>query len=233
VILTTGMNAPAYAHVTLAERLAGRGYLVVAAPTGGFAGRARLAFDSAGVASHVSDLRSVVAAVRRWPDVDSARVAIAAWSVGGVGAAVVAEEVGARALVSLDAATSYAYGVEYLTRLTPSTWRSRVPYLDLRGTVESQVPHSEGFAERRCGAPTVRAVVDGVAHRHFVSLWGSLSTEPPTAERAAMLAGVEAWEELVARFVEAAMDGGDFSALAAGGAGLATVSHSPAPPCPA
>jgi hypothetical protein len=214
-VLTTGMNAPAYLNVSVAERLAAAGYLVVAVPTGGYAGRARLPFDSTGIRAHVDDLRSVLLAVRTWPDADSTRIALGAWSVGGIASALMANEIpGVRALVSIDDATSSEYGTTYLDLLTSKDWVSRVPYLDLRAGAPSRVTRSLRFLERRCDSPAVRAEYPSLAHRHFTSIWGILAPDLAPEQRAVIQLATTAWETLVLQFLSVSLSGGDFETLA-------------------
>lgn len=198
VIIATGFNAPAYMNATLAERLACSGMLVVAVPTGAHAGRA-MAFDSAGAQGALDDLRSVKSALLRWSEVDTTRLILAAWSVGGLAAALLAEEVPrAKALVSLDAATGYAYGDTLLARLAPREWKSTVPYLQLESTESSRVARSRAFLRRRCDAPSTLVTVGGLAHRHFTSVWGGWAADSSTQDADARIV---AWESFVTSWI--------------------------------
>ncbi len=146
VVLVGAVNGEAYDHATLAARLAAAGAIAVTLPSGAAAGRAALDIDRDGVLAQLEDLREVLREARRWPSVDPARVGMAAWSTGGLAAAIAANEgEHAQALVSLDGATGYQYGDSLLAGIVPADWRWRIPYLDVIAGVSGAVARSERF----------------------------------------------------------------------------------------
>ena len=190
VLFGNGMNAPAYLYSVLCEYLASQGYAVAAIPSMGTAPGRALPFDTTGIATQVADLEFALRAAGGLPFADTSRVALAAWSVGGVSTAVVASRhPSVRALLSLDAASGYVYGIDLLRQMGYDLERFRTPYMHLKGAREGRfvVPRTDTFfttLSARAGfRDAYEVTVPGLQHHHFTVLLGLLSPSEPEGER--------------------------------------------------
>jgi hypothetical protein len=205
VLFETGMNAPAYLYIHLAEELASRGYAVVAIPSFGIPPDSLLPFDTRGIAVKASDLESALYAAKRLSFVDSTRVALAAWSVGGVSMGIVADrhpEI--RALLSLDSALGYLYGAALFDSLSPAGTFS-IPLLHLTGSRNQGVAKADWFFQRLTASPGFKAVIRDMSHAQFTSiLQGGILAEElgDSLDRAVVAPGTRAMNELSRWFLD-------------------------------
>jgi pimeloyl-ACP methyl ester carboxylesterase len=173
------------------------------------------------VRTQLDDLRAVLHTASQWADVDSTRIALAAWSTGGLAAAMAAaERPNVVAFASLDGATAYAYGDSLLAEVAGSTWRWRTPYLHLVAGVTGPVAQSEHFLSLGCETVAWRSRVAGTQHRHFVSFHGALS---PVTDTVATR-GIQVWGETLLAFLSQRLQLSGRRALVA--------DSLPLPPCP-
>jgi pimeloyl-ACP methyl ester carboxylesterase len=188
LLFETGLNGRSYVYVPLAEFLASHGYVVASLASYGRSETERLAFDLDGVRAQLGDLKLALGLLRARPEVDANRVALVAWSVGGVSQALLRLQTpdAFRAAVSLDSGTGYAYGADLLRQaggVDPE--RLRVPFLQLdAGEASASVPRDDSFFRAHGRAPADRTVLHGLRHGDLVLPYGvgraaALGSAPP------------------------------------------------------
>lgn len=232
VLFGNGMNGPVYLYTVLGEYLATQGYAVAAIPSFGLVPGKPLSFDTVGIRTQIADLELALDAAWTMPFVDSARTALAAWSVGGVSTAVLATKRPAvRALLSLDAATGYDYGLELLTQLGhPGAEGFRTPYMHLKGAREGRfvVPRTDAFFRGLSSADAYEVTVPDLAHHHFTVSLGLLSPSVRDAAdwRRVQESTATSWRYALAfldRYLKDARGGGEYLRSARPGPGGAVV----------
>lgn len=203
VILTPGLRAPAFGHSELAERLAAAGHVAVAWPSFGTAHDSALGFDPAGIRVLLDDLRQVIRVARGLPSVDPTRVLLVAWSVTGVPAVQLAiEDSTVRGLISLDAATEYAYGDALLDSLGVDAARLTVPSLHLvAGSNRFNVPRSDRTWRSRPPSLATRLVIPDLAHGEFLAVYGVRNPVSDDSTRVRVRSASDQVWRMVERFV--------------------------------
>jgi dienelactone hydrolase len=177
VVFDGGLTSDALSYVVLAELLASRGFVSVSLPSLPLRRNRPLAFDLEGVESKAADVSFALAQLGRLGWVDDERVAVAAWSVGGVSSSLAAlrsEHV--RAVVSLDGGLGYDYGGALLVQARePRPGGRSVPLLHLTGTAPNPYPVPKDTAAlARWPSPHVYiGEVTGINHSHFVTQGGA------------------------------------------------------------
>lgn len=176
ILLLPGLNSPAWLFVDLAEALAAAGYVVAAIPSFGPADSIRLGFDTLAVASQLADLRLALARTAGLAQVDSTRVALGAWSTGGVSTLLhAAREGGVAALLSLDAAAGYRYGVDLLGEMGFRPGQVHAPLLHFSAGVTGQrpVPRSSAVFVSMGEGLVWQLDVARFRHADFTAIYGS------------------------------------------------------------
>jgi hypothetical protein len=191
LLFETGFNGRSYFHVPLVEILASNGYVVASLASFGRSETERLGFDLAGVRAQVGDLKVALRVLGARPEVDPARVALLAWSAGGVSQALLRLETPAafRAAVSLDSGTGYAYGADLLRQAGGyDPERLTVPFLQLDAGEASAVPKDDSFHRAHGRALAERAELPGLRHGDLALPFGvgraaALEVTPPSLRR--------------------------------------------------
>ncbi|MFN0177755.1 MAG: dienelactone hydrolase family protein [Gemmatimonadales bacterium] len=210
VLLGTGLNAPGYLLTETAEFLARRGYIVAGAPSHGAREGEALAFDTTGVVALVALLNQARATAAAHPGADTSRLAVVAWSVGGVaGSAFAVRRGGVGALVSLDSGIEYRYGDSLLTAMAVDSRCLRAPRLHLiaGGPPRVEVPRSRRvFDEPSLGA-AYRLTVPELTHGEFTGPFGLRGAAVHDAARRRVQRGQRRVEDALAGFLGRYLDG--------------------------
>ena len=139
VIYAPGYGAIPLTHTSTAEYLASHGYVVAMSPSQGESALG-MTFDTAGQEEQVRDIEFTLGALRARPAIDSSRVALIGFSMGG-GAVVIA---GMRiphvvAVISLDGSVAFDHTVDFLRQASGySPARFRSPLLVLKAADDSE-----------------------------------------------------------------------------------------------
>lgn len=182
-VFAGGLQSGAEANATLCEWLATHGYVTAA-----FATAAPARYEPASVDIQLAELAGLIRQLRRRREVDADRIALGAWSFGGVAAALAAmSDRRIAALVSLDAATGYDYGYPLLTRhprYAPAR-TAKLPFLHLADSFEKRVVAKDfRYAEQEHRGPVWLGELPALRHADFVSSDGAGGEAyPDLAER--------------------------------------------------
>ena len=178
VVIVNGNGQSAQDQSTLAEYLAGRGYVVATIPS-----YTRIskppeseADIGTGAEEQADDIAFVVSRVRARSDVDATRLGLVAHSLGARGALLYQMRTNAaRAVVSLDGGIGTATGREAMEK-APSFDRSRltVPVLHFYERLDGFMTPDFTLIDRLTRAPVWLAQTSDMHHIHFTSLgaWG-------------------------------------------------------------
>lgn len=135
VIFGAGGGTGGHVYSVLCEYLASHGYVAVALTALPLRKGERWPFDATGIDAQMRDLEFVINHAYRLSFVDSDKLALACWSVGGVTQALLQmRNSDIDALVSLDAATGYEYGRDLMKQsIFYDMKKARVPFLHMHG----------------------------------------------------------------------------------------------------
>jgi dienelactone hydrolase len=173
LLFGTGLTAPSYLNTVMCEYLATHGYVVVAIPSLPVREGQEADFDELAVDTQIRDMEFVLQALHDYPQADTRRLGLVAWSLGGVAQALLSmKNPDVAAVVSLDAATGYAYGQKLLeSSLYFSPERATAPFLHATDSRESgQVPKSFRYFDEITRGPAYLLTIEGAAHAEFLSL---------------------------------------------------------------
>lgn len=178
VLFDTGMNGPASFYFSLAEFLASHGYVAVCIPSNGLEPGKPNGFDMRGLETKTLDIAAAINALPRLPYADPAKIALAAWSVGGASAALAQMRSSlVAAFISLDGATTYKYGWDMMQQ-SPffDLARATVPHLQFTGKLPNRfnVPRDFSYFEKIQSQEAYSAEVEGFNHSHFFAQGGVL-----------------------------------------------------------
>jgi dienelactone hydrolase len=173
LLFSSGLTAPGYLHVVLCEYLASHGYVAVAIPSLPPRDGLEAAYDQRMVDAQMRDLELVIQELRDDPRVDVRRLGLAAWSLGGVAQALVQmQNPNVVAVVSLDAATGYAYGEELLEGslfFEPS--RATAAFFHATDSREDTSPAAKSFRyfDDVVAGRAYLLTLEGIAHSEMTS----------------------------------------------------------------
>jgi hypothetical protein len=187
IVFDAGLRSDALSYFALAEFLSSHGYICVSAPSLPFAPDKPLTLDEAGIRWKADQIGRVVRLASQHSSVDSSRVGLAAWSVGGVTTAIVAKPSGARALISLDGGLGYDYGPPLARRVLGTDSILEVPTLHVTGTAANPSPVPKTFAafDSATVSHVYRAEIAAINHSHFVAHGGVIRYSSETSPDAA------------------------------------------------
>ena len=173
LIFGAGLTGPFYLNTVLCEYLASLGYVVVAVPSLPAREDVEAAYDALAVDAQIRDMELVVQEMHGYPEVSDGRIGLVAWSLGGVAQALLQmknPDVGA--VVSLDAATGYAYGEKLLeSSIFFEPKRSTAAFLHVTDSRESgQVPKSFRYFDEVLRGRSYLLTIEGATHAEFTSL---------------------------------------------------------------
>jgi dienelactone hydrolase len=179
VLFGNALTARGFTYTTLCEYLAGHGYVVVSMPSLGAGPGEDAPFDQRGIALQLDDLAFAIRKMRSRSSVDADRLALIAWSVGGVTTALLQmTNPDVDVTVSLDSGTAYAYGNELLSA-SPHFDPSRLdrPFLQMIGVQPSgfEVPKDDRFYSELTAGPKYQLEFPAMKHSDFTSVLGDLT----------------------------------------------------------
>lgn len=173
VVLGSGLTSPGYAQAFLAEFLAANGFVAVGFPNRPKDAGTPLAFDDATIALQVADLEAVVEAVCAQSFVNRNQLYLAGWSLSGaVHILYQMKHQNANALVSLDAASQYAYGWNLIQQspfFDPKPFKTPFFQLTAGGPARYVVPRSAAFGDS-LATHVKRMTFDKTSHADMLSL---------------------------------------------------------------
>ena len=212
LLLEGGLTTPAYLYSALAERLAERGFVVAAIPSFGHRIGVPLSFDTMAVLTQLADVRHALAALRDLPFVDAKRIAVGAWSVGALAAALAAASPapGIAAFVSLDGAVGYEYGVDLSRALGFHASCFRSPFLHVTGAGIStfRVAKSRALFEQLTGPSAFWATLPVLTHGDFTSYYGMRSPAfSARADSTLVRAATDRLVRVIAAFLDDYLEG--------------------------
>jgi dienelactone hydrolase len=201
-VVVGSLRGSAIEFASLGEALASRGWVVAAvAPS---APPAEAEFDAASVVRVRAAIRAAVDELSAAPGIDASRIAVVAWSFGGVPAALeAAADPRVDALVSLDSALRYAYGAE-LIRAAPDYRPSSFEgaFLSVEAGIDNEVAKDDALAAELAASPPRVVAVAGLDHGGFPDFAGALAAGVGSgAARAAFQRDRAAMIEMTAAFL--------------------------------
>jgi dienelactone hydrolase len=207
-----GLTGPFYLNTVLCEFLGSHGYVVVAIPTLGAREDIEADYDALSVDAQLRDMELAIQELHDYPEIDRRQMGLLAWSLGGVAQALLQmKNPDVRVLVSLDAATGYAYGQKLLEgSIFFDPRRATVPFFHATDSRESgQVPKSFRFYDEVAAkGRSYLLTIEGASHAGFTSLAAIvplLASATPSAEA---LEKAERYRRLclyVGRFLDAVL----------------------------
>ena len=173
LIFGTGLTGPFYLNTVLCEYLASHGYIVVAIPSLPAREDVEAAYDALAVDAQIRDMEFVIQEMHGYAEVGDGRLGLVAWSLGGVAQALLQmKNTDVGAVVSLDAATGYAYGEKLLeSSLFFQPQRATAAFLHATDSRESgQVPKSFRYFDEVARGRSYLLTIEGATHAEFTSL---------------------------------------------------------------
>jgi dienelactone hydrolase len=173
LLFGTALTGPSYLNTVLCEYLATHGYVVVAIPSLPLHEGDDPDFNALSVDAQLRDMEFVLQALHDYPESESGRLGLVAWSFGGVAQALLSmKNPDVRAVVSLDAATGYAYGQKLLeSSMFFDRDKAIAPFLHVTDSRESgQVPKSFRYFDEITRGPAYLLTLEGASHAEFTSL---------------------------------------------------------------
>ena len=216
LLFGTGLTGPFYLNTVLCEYLASRGYVVVAIPSLPAREDVEPAYDVLAVDAQIRDMEFAIQELHDYPEVADGPIGLVAWSLGGVSQALLQmKNPNVGAVVSLDAATGYAYGDKLLeSSIFFEPRRATAAFLHATDSRESgQVPKSFRYYDEIARGRSYLLTIEGATHAEFTSL----ATVVPT--KVASVKGregaIERYRRLclyVGRFLDASLKNDDDAA---------------------
>ena len=173
ILIGNALRAGGYLHTILCEFLASNGFICVAVPALGPEEQVPPNFDLRSVDLQMNDLRFALNAIYSKPYVNIQSVGIAAWSVGGVSSALLQmQHSDIDAVLSLDGATGYQYGLDMILRSPLTDFRkATVPYLHMHGARNKfPVPKNFQFYDSLTVGDKYKVQFQTMDHFHFTSI---------------------------------------------------------------
>jgi dienelactone hydrolase len=173
LVIGGSLTGPFYLNTVLAEYLASQGYVAAALTALPAREGDEADFDLRAVDVQMRDMEFAIQALHDYPEASIERIGLAAWSFGGVPQALLAmKNPDVTALVSLDAATGYAYGQKLLEEsLYYEPGRATAALFHATDSRESgQVPKSFVYYDETAKGSRYFLELEGATHAEFSSL---------------------------------------------------------------
>lgn len=173
LLFGTGLTGPFYLNTVLCEYLASHGYVVVAIPSLPAREDVEAAYDAFAVDAQIRDMEFVIQDMHDYPEVGRERIGLVAWSLAGVSQALLQmKNADVGAVVSLDAATGYAYGEKLLeSSLFFEPRRATAAFLHTTDSrASAQVPKSFRYYDEVVRGRSYFLTIDGATHAEFTSM---------------------------------------------------------------
>jgi dienelactone hydrolase len=208
VIFGAGGGTGGHVYSVLCEYLASHGYVAVALTALPLKKGERWPFDASGIDAQIRDLEFAINYAYRLPLVDTDKLALASWSVGGVTQALLQmRNSDVDALISLDAATGYEYGRDLLKQSIFLDFKKmNMPYLHAHGEgpVRYNVPKNFEYYDSLSVADAYLLTFKQLGHADFLPCYGAVPHAILKTERsAAVSAGFKALCQYVLNFLHA------------------------------
>jgi dienelactone hydrolase len=209
LLFGTGLTGPFYLNTVLCEYLAGHGYVVVAIPSLPAREDVEADYDALAVDAQIRDMEFAIQQMHGYPEVEDGRIGLVAWSLGGVAQALLQmKNPEVRAVVSLDAATGYAYGEKLLeSSIFFEPRRATAAFLHATDSRESgPVPKSFRYYDEVARGPSYFLTIEGATHAQFTSLASVVPLRVASREGASE--ALERYQRLclyVRRFLDASL----------------------------
>jgi hypothetical protein len=173
LLLGGSLTGPFYLNTVLAEYLASHGYIAAAMASLPAREDQEPEFDLRAVDVQLRDMEFAIHALHEYPEATIETMGLAAWSFGGVPQALLAmKNPDVLAVVSLDAATGYAYGQKLLEgSLYYEPSRASAAFFHASDSRQSaQVPKSFVYYDQTVKGSAYFLELDGATHAEFTSL---------------------------------------------------------------
>lgn len=173
LLFGTALTGTSYLNTVMCEYLATQGYLVVAIPSLPPREGREANFDAFAVDAQLRDLEFVLQAMHDYPQAETRRLGLVAWSFGGIAQALLSmKNPDVAAVVSLDAATGYVYGQKLLEgSMFFDRAKATVPFFHATDSRESgPVPKSFRYFDDITRGPAYLLTLEGMTHAEFTSL---------------------------------------------------------------
>ena len=209
LLFGTGLTGPFYLNTVLCEYLASHGYVVVAIPSLPAREGIEAAYDAFAVDAQIRDMEFVIQEMHDYPELGTERLGLLAWSLGGVSQALLSmKNADVGAVVSLDAATGYAYGEKLLeSSLFFDPSRSTAAFFHATDSRESgQVPKSFRYYDEMVRGRSYFLTIAGASHAEFTSMATVIPTRVVSSDDSA--AALERYRRLclyTLRFLDATL----------------------------
>lgn len=208
VIFGTGGTTGGHVYSVLCEYLASHGYVAVALTALPLKKGERWPFDTSGIDAQTRDLEFVINYAYRLPFVDTDKLALAGWSVGGVTQALLQmRNSDVDALISLDAATGYEYGRDLLKQSIFFDFKKMdVPYLHAHGEgpVRYNVQKNFEYYDSLAIADAYLLTFKHLGHADFLPSYGAVPhTILKTGRSAEVVTGFKILRQYVLKFLNA------------------------------
>jgi dienelactone hydrolase len=185
LVFGTSLTGPSYLNTVMCEYLATHGYVVVAIPSLPVREGQEADFDGFAVDAQLRDMEFVLQAMHDYPETDAGSLGLVAWSFGGVAQALLSmKNPDVAAVVSLDAATGYAYGQKLLEgSMFFERDKATAPFFHATDSRESgQVPKSFEYFDVATRGPAYLLTLEGETHAEFTSLGSVVPRAPGTRD---------------------------------------------------
>lgn len=173
VFMGSGLSSPGFIYTLLAEYLVSHGYVVASMPSLPENTNTMFSFNERGVLNQISDTEMAMDAIIRLAFVDSERIVLAGWSLGGASQILFQMKHRiAKAIVSLDAASQYTYGKDLISKsVYYDTAAFETPFLNVTaaGPARYNVQRSTFFFDSLVSVKK-QVTFPGLAHSDVLSL---------------------------------------------------------------
>lgn len=173
LLFGTALTGPSYLNTVMCEYLATHGYVVVALASLPLREGEEADFNALAVDAQLRDMEFVLQTLHDYPEAEIGQLGLVSWSFGGVAQALLSmKNPDVRAVVSLDAATGYAYGLKLMeSSLFFDGEKAIVAFLHATDSRESgPVPKSFQYFDHITRGPAYLLTLEGAAHAEFTSL---------------------------------------------------------------
>lgn len=172
ILMGNGLTSPGFVYSLMGEYFASHGFVVVSYPSLPENSTSRFGFDQRGILNQISDIEMVYNEIAKLAFCDIENLALVAWSFGGASHILYQMKHNiAKALVSLDAASQYAYGKDLIVSSVYYDSSSfSTPYLNITagGPSRFEVPRSSFFYDT-LAVNKKHLTFSRLSHSHFVA----------------------------------------------------------------
>lgn len=175
-LIVLGNVGEGFYYSATAEFLAANGFVVVSLPSLGANEGERCGFDLNCLKLQQADMESAINRLKTFPNVDTTKIGLIAWSFSGLAVAHLSlQNQAVKIAVSLDAATGYQYGKDILDQSKElELSKTNTPFLHFHGLGgEARVPKNFDFFNAYQSKEKRLVTFKNLQHSDFVSLYGN------------------------------------------------------------